>query len=160
MNSLLALLQGLEDSALSSGLRGSEWVYPMVNTLHIVGIALLLGPITILDWRVLRQRASPPVSLLATVLLPTARGGFALAVIAGSLLFIARPLDYAFNTLFQIKLACIGLALLNIAFLHSSKAWSLALARQPPGWRVRLACGLSVVFWLLALSLGRLIGYR
>ncbi len=160
MNTLFALLEGLERSALSVSLRASEWVYPLVNALHLVGIALLVGPIMILDWRVLRQRASPPVSLLATVLLPTARGGFALAVIAGLLLFIARPQDYAFNTLFQIKLACIGLALLNIAVLHRSQAWRLALAHQPPGWRVRLACGLSVVFWLLALCLGRLIGYR
>lgn len=160
MSALLAFFEGLERSALSVGLRASEWVYPLVNTLHIVGIALLVGPVLILDWRVLRRRASPAVSVLATVLLPTARGGFVLAVSAGLLLFTARPLDYAFNTLFQLKLGCIGLALLNIAWLHRSQVWDQALAHNDPNGRVRLACGLSMLCWLMALGLGRLIGYR
>jgi hypothetical protein len=155
-----AIFAALEHSALSVGLRASEWVYPLVNTLHIVGIALLIGPILILDWRLLRLRASPAVSVLATVLLPTARGGFALAVFAGLLLFIARPLDYAFNTLFQLKLGCIVLALLNIALLHRSAAWGNALAHNRANGRVRLACGVSLLCWLMALGLGRLIGYR
>lgn len=160
MGSVLAIFTALEHSALSVSLRASEWWYPLVNTLHIVGIALLIGPILILDWRLLRMRASPAVSVLASVLLPTARGGFALAVLAGLLLFVARPLDYAFHTLFQFKLGCIGLALLNIALLHRSAAWGIAVARNRPDWRVRLACGVSLMCWLMALGLGRLIGYR
>ncbi len=160
MSSLLPIFTALEHSALSGTLRASDWLYPLVNTLHIVGIALLVGPIVILDFRILRRRASPAVSVLATTLLPTARGGFALAVCAGLLLFIARPLDYAFNTLFQLKLTFIGLALLNIALLHRSAAWSMAVANNRPANGVRLACGVSLLCWLMALSLGRLIGYR
>jgi hypothetical protein len=157
---MLAIFEGLERSALSVSLRASEWAYPMVNTLHIVGIALLVGPILILDWRVLRSRATPAVSVLATLLLPTARTGFALAVSAGLLLFIARPLDYAFNTLFQLKLGCIALALLNIAFLHRSQAWQRAVSHNQADGRVRLACAISLLLWLTVLVLGRLIGYR
>ena len=160
MTSAEAVFAALELSALSIGLRGSAWLYPLVNTLHIVGIALLVGPILILDWRLLRQRATPPVPVLATLLLPVARGGFALAALAGLLLFVARPLDYAFNLLFQLKLACIGLALLNIALLHHSAAWDRAVAGNRPGTRVRVACGVSLFCWLMALALGRLIGYR
>jgi hypothetical protein len=160
LSSILAFVEGLERSALSVGLRASEWVYPMVNTLHIVGIALLVGPILILDWRVLRSRVSPAVSELAMLLLPSARAGFALAVAAGLLLFIARPLDYAFNTLFQLKLGCIALALLNIAFLYRSKAWQRAVAHNRADGHVRLACGVSLLLWLMVLGLGRLIGYR
>lgn len=93
MSLVLAIVEGLARSALSVSLRASEWVYPMVNTLHIVGIALLVGPILILDWRVLRSRVSPAVWVLETLLLPTARAGFALAVAAGLLLFIARPVE-------------------------------------------------------------------
>lgn len=157
---LQALLEGLESSWLSVGLRASEWVYPLVNTLHIAGIALLLGGILILDWRLLRRRAAPGVSVLAAVLLPAARGGFMLAVCAGLLLFIARPLDYAINTLFQFKLGFIALALLNIVLLHRSESWRKALDRNEVDGRVRLACGVSLVCWLLVLGLGRLVGYR
>lgn len=168
MSLLLAILEGLERSALGFSLRASEWVYPLVNVLHILGIALLIGPILILDWRLLRQRTAPAevdsavlnMSVLAAVLLPAVRGGFALAVLTGSLLFIARPLDYAFQPVFQAKLACIALALLNIVWLHRSGAWGLTLARERADGRVRLACGVSLVCWLLALGLGRLVGYR
>ena len=160
MNALQASLERLEGSALSASLRASEWVYPLVNTLHIVGIALLVGAILILDWRLLRRRAPPEVAVLATVLLPSARLGFVLAVCAGVLLFITRPLDYAFNTLFQFKLGCIGLALLNTVLLHRSLSWRIAVNHNRPDGRVRLACGISLVCWLLALTLGRLVGYR
>lgn len=160
MSVVQALLEALGDSALSVSLRGSAWSYPLVNTLHIVGIALLVGPILILDWRLLRLRTTPAVTVLATLLLPAARAGFVLAVVAGLLLFVARPLDYAFNTLFQFKLACIGLALLNLAHLHRSAAWRNAVAHNRPDWRVRVACGVSLLCWLTALGLGRLIGYR
>jgi hypothetical protein len=153
-------MEALEHSALSTYLRASEWAYPLVNTLHILGIALLVGPILVLDWRVLRQHADPPLSALARLLLPAARVGFVLAVAAGLLLFTARPLDYAFHALFQVKMGCILLALLNIAALHRSAAWRTAIAHNRVNWRVLLACGLSVAFWLAVLMLGRLVGYR
>ena len=145
---------------MSVYLRASEWSYPLVNTLHIVGIALLIGPILILDWRLLSVRPTPSVSVLAAVLLPAARGGFVLAALAGMLLFIARPLDYAYNMLFQFKLGIIGLALLNVAYLHRSAAWTDAKACDRIDRRVRVACGVSLACWLTALCLGRLIGYR
>jgi hypothetical protein len=160
LSSLLAFFEWLERGTLSSSLRASEWMYPLANALHILGIALLVGSILILDWRVLRGRADPAVAVLAAVLLPTARWGFTLAVAAGSLLFIARPLDYVFNTLFQLKLACIGLALLNVALLHRSDSWDNALLHNRTDGRVRIACGVSMLCWLLVLGLGRLVGYR
>lgn len=160
MNFLQAFFERLEGSALSVSLRASEWAYPLVNTAHILGIALLVGSIAILDWRLLRLRVSPPVDVLAALLLPVARGGFALAVGAGALLFVARPLDYAFNAVFQLKLGCIALALLNIFLLHRSDSWRIAEQHNRIEGRVRLAGGLSLVCWLLALCLGRLVGYR
>lgn len=160
MTSAQTVLLALEHSALSTGLRASAWVYPLINTLHIVGIALLVGPIVILDLRLLRRRAGPTVSVLAATLLPSARIGFGLALLSGLLLFSARPLDYAFHALFQFKLACIALALLNIVLLHRSAAWAAALGQDRTDARVRLGCGVSLLCWLATLGLGRLIGYR
>jgi hypothetical protein len=160
LSSLQSLLEGLEGSGLSVALRASEWVYPLINTLHILGIALLVGSILILDVRLLRRRTMPAVSVLADVLLYPARGGWALALGTGLLLFISRPLDYAFHTLFQLKLACMALALVNIVWLHRSDSWHSAMTGNPPDGRVRLAGGVSLVCWLLVLGLGRLVGYR
>lgn len=164
MNALLTLLEVLERSALSVSLRGSAWVYPLINALHIVGIALLVGAILILDWRLLRGRVTPTVSVsvsvLADVLLPAARMGWVLAVLTGSLLFVTRPLDYAFSAVFQLKLGILALALLNVALLHRSRSWQVAVTQNRIDGRVWLACGLSLVSWLLVLGLGRLVGYR
>ena len=160
MDAWQVLLEGLEGTALAVSLRASEWAYPLVNTAHILGIALLVGSVFILDWRLLRRRVSPPVDVLAKVLLPVARGGFVLALSAGGLMFVVRPMDYAFNVVFQLKLASIALALLNIILLHRSEAWRVAMLHNRIEERVRLAGGLSLVCWLLALCLGRLVGYR
>ena len=160
MDAWQVLLEGLEGTALAVSLRASEWAYPLVNTAHILGIALLVGSVFILDWRLLRRRVAPPVDVLAKVLLPVARGGFVLALSAGGLMFVVRPMDYAFNVVFQLKLASIALALLNIILLHRSEAWRVAILHNRIDGRVRLAGGLSLVCWLLALCLGRLVGYR
>ena len=160
MDAWQVLLEGLEGTALAVSLRASEWAYPLVNTAHILGIALLVGSVFILDWRLLRRRVAPPVDVLAMVLLPVARGGFVLALSAGGLMFVVRPMDYAFNAVFQLKLASIALALLNILLLHRSEAWRVAMLHNRIEERVRLAGGLSLVCWLLALCLGRLVGYR
>ena len=160
MDAWQVLLEGLEGTALAVSLRASEWAYPLVNTAHILGIALLVGSVFILDWRLLRRRVAPPVDVLAKVLLPVARGGFVLALSAGGLMFVVRPMDYAFNVVFQLKLASIALALLNILLLHRSEAWRVAMLHNRIEERVRLAGGLSLVCWLLALCLGRLVGYR
>ena len=50
---LMEILAGLEGSALAAGLRGSKWVYPLVNAGHIAGIALLFGAIAGFDLRLM-----------------------------------------------------------------------------------------------------------
>ena len=98
--------------------------------------------------------------MLAAVSLSSARGGFVLAVAAGLLLFFARLLGCLFYPLFQFILGFIALPLLNIVLLHCSESWGSAVTHHRPDARVRWACGVSLVCWLMVLALGRLIGYR
>ena len=70
----------LEHSSLGATLRGSLWLYPAVECLHIVGFALLVGSIVSFDVRSLRARSLDAVETLAAQLLPVARTGFALAL--------------------------------------------------------------------------------
>ncbi|MGH6930129.1 MAG: hypothetical protein ACREEV_17565, partial [Dongiaceae bacterium] len=81
-------LAGLEGSALATALRGSTWVYPLVNAGHIAGIALLFGAIASFDLRLMGAWRLVPLDGLSRVLVPLAATGLVIAAVAGSLLFI------------------------------------------------------------------------
>jgi hypothetical protein len=148
----------IERSGLGEALRGSTWLYPAVECLHIVGFALLVGAIASFDLRTLR--AAEPVAAadgLAGQVLPVARAGFALAVPMGLLLFATEATAYVGNPAFLAKLALVGLALANVAWFHAR----LAAARRGGAGAasLRLGAGLSLALWVGALLAGRLIAY-
>jgi hypothetical protein len=157
-----ALATALQDSALSQALRASEWVYPLVNTGHVVGIALLFGGIAPLDLRLLGCWQRVPLEPLARILLPMAVSGLLLAAGTGALLFVTRPLDYVVMPLFGLKLSLIAAAVANALLLRRSPAWHLLRVDDPgaPRRSWRIAAGLSLLLWLGVITAGRLIGYR
>jgi len=154
-------LAGLEATALARALRDSVWVYPLVNAGHIAGIALLVGSIVPLDLRLLGAWRSVPLVPLWRVLTRTAAAGLALAVLFGSLLFVTRATEYAASGFFLAKMVVVGAASANAIVLRIGLREDLT--RAAPGGRasgrMRLAGGVSLVAWLTALTLGRLVGY-
>jgi hypothetical protein len=159
---LESLAAALQASGLSETLRASVWLYPLVNTGHVVGIALLFGAIVPLDLRLLGAFRSTPLAPLVSTLVPVAIAGLLLALLTGSLLFATRPLDYVGEPLFGIKLALLAAAVLNALWLRLDPHWrhlGAAPGATPcQGWRVHGA--LSVLLWLGVITAGRLIGYR
>ena len=153
---LQELLTALEQSAVSETLRFWRWAYPLVNTGHILGIALLFGAIVPLDLRLVGVWRSIPLKSLAKVLLPVAGSGLGLALFTGPLLFSVDPFKYAGLWLFWLKLLLIVLALFNVLLVHRSVAW-----REGDETTLRLQfTGLvSALLWLLVILCGRLIAY-
>ena len=155
-------LAAVEGSVLAAALRGSTWLYPLVNAGHIAGIALLFGAIASFDLRLMG--AWRPISLdgLARVLVPVAATGLALAAIAGSLLFIAKARDYAASSLFQTKMLMLLIGLANALAYHAlSRRWRRQRAGTGPlpAAVQRLQGAVSLAVWLSVLVLGRLVGY-
>ena len=152
---LTEILAALQGSALAAALRGSTWLYPLVNAGHIAGIALLFGAIAVLDLRLLGAWRATPLPLLSRIVTPVAASGFALAAVAGSLLFIVKAKDYAGSTLFQAKMVLVALALANVlAFFTLQRR-----ARPAPAALLPLSGAASLTLWLAVLVLGRLVGY-
>lgn len=144
----------LQATAPAQLIGDSVWLYPAVNVAHVLGVALLFGAIAVLDLRLLGLwRASS----LDAVARPVRVAGFGLAaaLLSGVALFAAQATDYVDNPFLYAKFAAIALALLNLALLHRSGA--LARGRETAG--LRAAGGLSLLLWLAAVSLGRLIAY-
>jgi len=157
----LELFGDLQNLPWVAELRRSRWAYPLVNTGHIAGLALLFGAIVPLDLRLLGLWRSVRLTELARVLLPVAVAGFAIAVVMGALLFAVRAEKYASLPLFQLKMILIVCALANALVLHFSTAWARAGAGTDaaPAWRLRLAAVLSIGLWSSVIICGRMLGY-
>ncbi|HET9297372.1 MAG TPA: hypothetical protein VFP18_10795 [Candidatus Binatia bacterium] len=152
----------LEATEVATALRNSIWSYPLVNTAHIFGVALLIGSVVPLDLRLLGLWGSLPLAPLWAVLTRTAGIGLALAIIFGTLLFITRATEYAASNLFIAKMILVLLGTANTLMLHmTTKAQVSQLASNgwKPSARLQLAAGISLAAWLSAMTLGRLVGY-
>jgi len=142
----------LEASAAVTALRNSVWVYPLVNAAHLLGVALLVGAMVPLDLRLLGVWRRVALEPLWRVLTRSAALGLVLAMAAGALLFVTRAGEYAASPVFRLKMLVVAVGVGN----------ALALRVAPPAMnstRLRLAAALSLAAWLLALLLGRSIGY-
>jgi hypothetical protein len=155
-------LQWLQALPLSVFIHKTAWAFTAVEVVHVFAIAFMIGTIMIVDLRLLgigsRKRAFSDFSRL---LLPFTWVAFAIAVIAGALLFISRPLEYFGNAVFWTKMVLIALAGINMAVfelitVRDVKEWDLA---KTPPLAARLAGGISITCWLLVLFCGRLIGF-
>ena len=149
---LIGSLASLEESGLGHSLRSSPWLFPTVESLHIIGFALLVGAIVSFDVKLLRQGPEPGTqNALAIWPLPLAQLGFLLAAPTGALLFVSEATSYAANPAFLAKLGLVALALLNVVWFHLRAHRSLTAGRA--------SAAFSAISWLAVIVLGRLIAY-
>jgi hypothetical protein len=154
-----AFLAALGASGVAGLLRSSIYVYPLVNAVHILGFALLVGAIAALDARILGFARAIPLADAARLLLPFTIGGLVLAVIAGVALFIVKPQEYWANPVFLVKLGLIVLAVANAVSLRFRPAWRAALDGGVVTPGLRVSAVLSLCLWVAVLVAGRLIAF-
>ena len=156
-------LAWLQSSALGMFMRGSGlWTYPVVNLIHILGVATLFGAVLILDLRLLGVWRRAPLPAIATAAAPVAMAGFALAAASGLCLLATNALEYEKNPFLLVKFAAIGLGLLNAVALRRTAAWRAHATRnlsRSEARRLALMGGVSLASWLTAVTAGRMIGY-
>jgi hypothetical protein len=156
-------LAWLQSSALGMFMRGSgPWTYPVVNVIHVLGVATLFGAVLILDLRLLGVWRRAPLAAITTVAAPLAMAGFALAAASGVCLLAANALEYEENPVLLVKFSAIGLGFINAVVLRCTAAWQAHTTRDlshSEARRLGLMGGVSLVSWLTAVSAGRIIGY-
>lgn len=153
---LEALLADLEASSLASYFRVSRWGYAALSTLHVLGIAALVGSVVPWSLKLLGAWPGLPQAVIARVLVPTAAAGLLLAAAAGLALFSVKATDYAEVGVLQAKLLLIGLGAASALYAH----WRYGLTLETaPRARLRLHALISLGCWLGALTCGRLIAF-
>jgi hypothetical protein len=155
------LLASLDASALAQAMRGSIWMYPIVEIFHIVGFVILVGSIAMFDLRLLGFARALPVKELGRHLLPWSVASLALIVPAGLMMFSAHPHDFVGNGVFRLKLLLIGLAGLNALLFHvgvyrSVAAWNTV---KPAPVLARVQALVSLAIWIAIICCGRLLAY-
>lgn len=155
----------LEASGLGQAMRQWLWLYPSVETVHIVGIGLLFGSIAILDLRLLGFSRKIGVKALARHVLPWTAAAFLLIVPSGLLMFTAHAAEFIQSPVFALKMGLILAAGLNAALFHaivypSVEVWdSEEMRKLAPPPSVRISASLSILIWIGVIACGRLLAY-
>ncbi|MBL8308313.1 MAG: hypothetical protein JNM33_16590 [Rubrivivax sp.] len=134
-------------------LSASPWAYPALEVLHLLGVALLLGSLVVLELRVWGAGRSLDLPALARLSLPVSLAGFGLVVLAGLALFAAHPGEMLANRAFVIKMGLVFAAGLNAAAFHARGGLQKADAMA------RAQTLLSLGLWLGVMICGRWIAY-
>lgn len=130
------------------------WAYPALEVVHIVGIALLVGNLALVELRVWGAGAALPLVPLARLALSLSVAGFGLVAASGLLMFASQPGDLLASRSFTLKMGLVMLAGLNAALFHSRGG----LQRADRTARAQTA--LSLGLWVVVIICGRWIAYE
>ena len=166
---MMSLVQAISDwctwveaTPLAVSIAESSYYFPWLETTHVVGLALVLGTIAIVDLRLLGLASrSRPVRDVIAETLPFTWGGFALALTSGALMFISAATTYFGNVPFRIKLCLLALAGVNMVVFHvltmrSLDGWNES-DKTPTG--ARIAGASSMLLWIAIVFAGRWIAF-
>ena len=132
-----------------------SWLFPALQSIHIIGLTLLVGTIAMVDFRLLglgmRQHA---VADLASRVAPWTSGGLLIVLITGPVLFGSDLTRYLDNPAFVLKMGLLAAALAAHFTLHRSTV-SAGAAFNPA--RQKLAATLSLILWSSVVLAGRAI---
>jgi len=156
----MGFLEWLENTPFGLWVGESLWAYPLFETMHTIGMAMVIGSLGLINLRVLGFKSE--LSLLGTQkLLPLAWIGFTLNLISGLSLFASDAQHFWNSYTFRVKIALIILGGINAAILGQSVFQERPAGAPPivPTSEAKWIAGASLVFWFGAICAGRLIAY-
>ena len=161
MPGLLAWCKWLEQTSVGASVRQSLWLFPAIETIHLLGMAALLAAIGAFDLRLIGVvLPDQSLSRLSARLLPWAWVAFAMQVISGGLLFSSEAARMVVNPAFRLKVVLILLAgahacVFQLLARRGLPAWS---STTPP-LAARVAGCTSLLLWIGVVAAGRWIGF-
>jgi uncharacterized membrane protein len=161
--SLLALCEWLAGTAGSIALHESLYMYPWIESTHVLTLMLFVGTLVIVDLRLLGVAYNDiAVSELTSRLLPWTVAGFVVMTITGALLFYAIPVRTYQSIWFRAKVVLLIAAGINAWLFHRRVARDRARwdAAPKPPVAARLSAGISLACWSAVIVTGRMIAYN
>ena len=161
--SLSHLCEWLASTRGSIALHESLYMYPLVESVHVLTLCLFVGLAATLDLRLLGLTLRRvPMSEVAARLLPFMACGFAVMIATGSLLFYAIPVRSFHNVFFRLKMIMLVLAGVNAWVFHGGvyrRVFDWDLDPIAPK-SARIGGALSLLLWAMIIVSGRMIAYN
>lgn len=155
---LLPFFQWCETLWLGQFVVGSLWLFPVIESMHLLGLALLGGSIFLVDFRLvglgLKDR---PVAELASDARPWMIGALIVMISTGVPLFLSEPIKCYYSTAFWIKMTTLPIAL-GFAFTIRARVTQADSVRNTAR-RQQLVGALSFALWFTVAAAGRWIGF-
>src|SRR5882724_7818749 len=155
--SLLPFFTWCEKSAIGEAIRNSQWLFPVIESVHLLALVLIAGAVLVVDMRLfglgLRRQ---PVAQLARDAQPWLIGSLILMIITGGLLFLSEAIKCYYHDAFWFKMTSLFLAIV-FTFTVQRKVTQADEARISPAWSKAVAV-VSVLLWSGVGIGGRWIG--
>ncbi len=157
----------LAGTAASGVIQKTLWVIPVMQTIHILSVAMVFTSVLMIEFRILGVTASQTIEQTAHRYVPWIFGGIAVLALTGSVLIVGEPKRSLLSYEFQMKMLCLAVAVgFTVAFARSvgrhAPVWETAAA--PPQYRtgrtlVNVMALLALLVWSLVVIYGRWIAY-
>ena len=146
--SIFSLFQWLDHTPLGEALRSNRVLFPLVSAIHLLGLALLVGTILVVDLGLVGAgMRRQPISRVAGQLEPLTWTGLAVMLITGPMLLTGEAIKLYCNWAFWIKLAFVVLAIAFYFTVHR-KATSDGSRITPA--RAKSVGIVSLTLWICA----------
>jgi hypothetical protein len=149
-------------TSVAAAIRDSLWLFPAIESVHLLGLALLGGTVLIVDLRLLgaglRRQA---IAELAASVRPWMVAGVIVMLASGALLFVSEAMKCYESGPFRLKMAALALALTFTFTIH--RGYIARSARAPGDGATttggRVVALISLSLWSLVGLMGRAIGF-
>ena len=152
--SLYHTAQNIEASALGQTIRESTWLFPAIESTHLLALALLGGSILIMALSILGWGLKTPVAELYKSARRYMNGAVIVLLLTGMLLGVSEPVKLYGRQAFWVKMISLAVALLLTYF-----AFNPLVKRGAAGASLRSITVLTIASWLMVAMAGRWIGF-
>lgn len=157
-----AFLKVIEATRFATSIRDSIWMFPIIESIHVISFTLVVGTIAVIDLRLLGLASvQRSFQRIASDILKWTWAAFVLAVATGLTMFTTNARVYYHNPFFRTKMLLLVLAGVNMLFFEMTAhrtvhTWDTARSAPRAGKAVAV---LSLTLWVAIIFMGRLIGF-
>jgi hypothetical protein len=157
-----AFLKSVEATNFATTIRDSIWMFPIIESIHVISFTVVVGTIAVIDLRLLGLASMHrSFQKMSSDIMKWTWAAFGLAVLTGLTMFTTNARIYYHNPFFRTKMILLILAGLNVTVFEltagrTSSSWD----KSPSTPRIGKVVGvLSLAIWISVIFMGRLIGF-